>query len=256
MVTQATLRQAANAIHAMFDADGWMFRTEEKVSEITADIANKTPDLATGGFCKTSTNEVFRTVAGQGCNEKFSGIGKFYGVTFTPAQLVQMRDEHEDRKGQLYYAKKLPMMPGVRKTLRALAHDGFVMSAVSSNPSARTALGIDKMKLSAHFNARIYGPDNVGGLKKPDPASLLLAMEKSGIPAKRTVMSGDTLPDIISGTRAGVQVVGFVDPLFGADNGPVAKAKIEEFKDNGAHYVVRDFRQMRPILRAMALKIA
>ncbi|MBW7910249.1 MAG: HAD family phosphatase [Alphaproteobacteria bacterium] len=177
--------------HVIFDLDGTIFDTEFEVSKITA-------ELAADRGCAMTAEDVFRQFAGLGCEDKFAGIAHAAGMCFTSAEITELTLLHEDRKQQIYYREHLPVVAGVPDVLKALSAAGDILSIGSSNPSARSRLGLQKENLLDHFGSRIYGPDLVDGRKKPDPAIFLLAMRANGSSTTNTIVIEDTEPGLLS----------------------------------------------------------
>lgn len=221
--------------HIVFDLDGTIFDTEFEVSRITA-------ELAADRGCAMAADDVFCQFAGLGCEDKFSGIAHAAGMCFTSAELTQLTLLHEDRKQQIYYRARLPVVPGVPEVLNALSAAGDILSIGSSNPTARSRLGLEKEGLLDHFGSRIYGPDLVDGRKKPDPAIFLLAMRANGSSTTNTIVIEDTEPGIVAGRSAGAFVIAYLDPRFG--QGAAAMEKEKSMRMAGADAVVRDFRDV------------
>lgn len=221
--------------HVIFDLDGTIFDTEFEVSRITA-------ELAADRGCAMSPQDVFQQFAGLGCEDKFAGIAHAAGMCFTPAEIIELTLAHEDRKQQIYYREHLPIVPGVPEVLQVLSAAGDILSIGSSNPTARSRLGLEKEGLIDHFGSRLYGPDLVDGRKKPDPAIFLHAMRANGSSTQNTIVIEDTEPGIVAGRTAGAFVIAYLDPRFG--NGTVAVEKEKSMHLAGADVVVRDFREV------------
>uniref|UniRef100_A0A0B7KFA2 FCP1 homology domain-containing protein n=1 Tax=Bionectria ochroleuca TaxID=29856 RepID=A0A0B7KFA2_BIOOC len=79
---------------------------------------------------------------------------------------------------------------------------------------------------------------------KPDPAIYLHALKKLGRAAGETVAIEDSKSGTLSGTRAGIKVVGYVGPY--ADD---KKAEMEQvLRDAGAVIVMRDWSEFPSVL--------
>lgn len=94
--------------------------------------------------------------------------------------------------------------PGVVEGLERLRAAGVPMAVVSNKPEEPTlhivrALGLER------FFGLVLGGDSLP-TKKPDPAGVLLAAERLGVPALRCLMVGDSEPDVGAGHNAGMQV--------------------------------------------------
>lgn len=233
--------------HVIFDLDGTIFDTEFEVSRITA-------ELAADRGCALSPEDVFCQFAGLGCEDKFAGIAHAAGMCFTSAEITDLTLAHEDLKQQIYYRDRLPVVPGVPEVLQALSAAGDILSIGSSNPTARSRLGLEKEGLIDYFGSRLYGPDLVDGRKKPDPAIFLHAMRANGSSTQNTVVIEDTEPGIVAGRAAGAFVIAYLDPRFG--DGTMAFEKEASMRMAGADAVVRHFRDVLNLIPSCAPSVA
>lgn len=93
------------------------------------------------------------------------------------------------------------LYPGVLETLehfRDKAH-----AVVSNKPEDFSRLIIDRLGLGRHIRV-VVGGGSATALK-PDPAPVLLALERLGVDAAGAVMVGDGLTDLEAGRRAGLR---------------------------------------------------
>jgi phosphoglycolate phosphatase-like HAD superfamily hydrolase len=60
------------------------------------------------------------------------------------------------------------------------------------------------LEINEYFDA-VFGPDDVGGVAKPNPTMVLRALEKLGVPKDQALYVGDMLVDIETGRRAGIE---------------------------------------------------
>jgi len=97
------------------------------------------------------------------------------------------------------------LLPGVSETLRAL-HDRGVLLAICSNKAVVfTRELVSALGIGPWFSA-ILGPDDVAGRPKPDPAMLIEAIQRLGVPREQTVYVGDMAVDVHAGKAAGLEV--------------------------------------------------
>ena len=107
-----------------------------------------------------------------------------------------------------YYAEHLldhtVLYPGVREALQffRLRHQAVVTN--KPNPYSRQIL--EALGIAGYFFEIIAGDSEYA--KKPDPESLLAIMSRQGVPAKETVLIGDSAIDVETGARAGVFTIG------------------------------------------------
>lgn len=101
--------------------------------------------------------------------------------------------------------------PGIKETLASLALR-YHLFLLSNKPHRATVNEAVKHGLEIYFE-EVWGAGALPTLK-PDPAGILLAMKRSGLPRERTVMIGDMVTDIRTGINAGVKTC-FVTWGFG-----------------------------------------
>jgi len=95
-----------------------------------------------------------------------------------------------------------PPFPGVTSILTAISNSGFPLAVITS----QAGLEMDLVKTSYEFSSLIdfwISSDDVHK-PKPDPESILVALDFFGIPASKTLFVGDSGYDIEAGRNAGV----------------------------------------------------
>ncbi len=95
------------------------------------------------------------------------------------------------------------LLPGVADGLAALQKAGVKLGVCSNKPSYFTRALVDILELTPYFGV-VYGPDEAGAAK-PDPAMVLQALDKLGVPKEEALYVGDMEVDIETGRRAGVE---------------------------------------------------
>jgi pyrophosphatase PpaX len=101
------------------------------------------------------------------------------------------------------------------RVLRALRDAGLRLAAITSR-SARTSLRTLELAGLAVYLDLVLSAEDVTAIK-PDPAPLLLALERLGVPPGAALMVGDTDADILAGRAAGVRTVGVTYGFHGRD---------------------------------------
>ncbi len=96
------------------------------------------------------------------------------------------------------------LYPGVRETLDAI--QGAKMGLISNKQEELCRRVLAAFGLTDRFCV-VLGGDSLPQ-RKPDPAPLLHAMSRCGIPPAETVMVGDSVADILAGKAAGVSTCG------------------------------------------------
>jgi phosphoglycolate phosphatase len=137
--------------------------------------------------------------------------------------------------------------PGVRETLKALAAAGIRMGLCTNKP-ARVVTGLLPALNLAHCFGVVCGGDTLT-TRKPDPAPLLWALDRLGLPAieapARAVMVGDGRNDVLAARAAGVPVVAV---SYGYSRVPAAEL--------GADLVINHFSQLPAALKRLLLPVS
>jgi 2-phosphoglycolate phosphatase len=96
------------------------------------------------------------------------------------------------------------LLPGVAAGLAALKAAGVKLGVCSNKPAYFTRSLLEMLGINEYFEA-VFGPDDVGGVAKPDPTMVLKALEKLGVPKEQALYVGDMSVDIETGRRAGIE---------------------------------------------------
>lgn len=128
------------------------------------------------------------------------------GLDVTPEhpEYNALRDEFLD-----IYANNLcretRLFPGMAELLDELEHRAVLWGVVTNKAERFTFPLLELLDMRSRA-ACIIGGDTTGRLK-PDPASLLAASERIGIPPQRCIYLGDDRRDMEAGRAAGMTVV-------------------------------------------------
>lgn len=96
------------------------------------------------------------------------------------------------------------LMPGVAETLPLLQQHGVAMAVCSNKSVMFSQQIVGALGLTPYFQA-VLGPEDVG-IPKPDPAMLLEACRRLGIPKEETLYIGDMAVDVHTARAAGIPV--------------------------------------------------
>jgi pyrophosphatase PpaX len=105
--------------------------------------------------------------------------------------------------------------PETLMVLRTLRDAGLRLAAITSRSRRTSVHTIEQAGLAAYLDL-ILSFEDVTAIK-PDPAPLLLALERLGVPPAAALMVGDTDADILAGRAAGVRTVGVTYGFHGTD---------------------------------------
>ena len=124
---------------------------------------------------------------------------------------------------------KLHAFPGARELVRRMLDEGFKVLVASS----AQAKELEPLLKIAHVDDLIEHRTSSDDAEKskPDPDIVLAAVEKTGLPASRVVMLGDTPYDVEAATRAGVAVIAVRSGGWGADDLKGAIAVYDDVAD-------------------------
>jgi len=95
--------------------------------------------------------------------------------------------------------------PGLLETLVRLQDQGFRMAIVTNKASRFVRPHLDKAGILKFFDAIVGGDD--AHAKKPDPAPIVMAAQRLGVPVSRMLMVGDSINDAQAARAAGCPVV-------------------------------------------------
>lgn len=106
------------------------------------------------------------------------------------------------------------LFPGMDALLDRLDDAGFAWGVITNKPERMTEPLMAALDMDTRAACMISG--DTLALRKPDPAPLLLASERTGTPPDRSVYIGDAARDIQAGRAAGMLTVaagyGYVTP--------------------------------------------
>jgi phosphoglycolate phosphatase len=128
----------------------------------------------------------------------------FHGVRMAETDVNRMQARflayYEDHLAD----RSLPF-PGAAEALDALAAQGARLVVVTNKFERLSAKLLAALGLADRF-AVVAGPDTFG-VRKPDPAHLLRAVERAGGNASATVMVGDSVVDVATARAAKVPAI-------------------------------------------------
>ena len=115
-------------------------------------------------------------------------------------------------------ADRSEIFPGVVALLTRLADSGIKAGVCTNKPEGLSRQLLDALDLSRLVGA-IIGPDTIG-IGKPDAAPYLETVKRLGVPAKNSILVGDSETDILTARAANVPVIAVT---FGYTPKPVAE---------------------------------
>lgn len=115
-------------------------------------------------------------------------------------------------------ADRSEIFPGAVALLTRLADSGIKAGVCTNKPEGLSRQLLDALDLSRLLGA-IIGPDTIG-IGKPDAAPYLETVKRLGVPAKNSILVGDSETDILTARAAQVPVIAVT---FGYTPKPVAE---------------------------------
>lgn len=113
-----------------------------------------------------------------------------------------------DRK-EVYFREEVGSgvreLPGVRRLLEELRDAGYAQAIGSSAPPENVRLILDMLDLRQFFAATVTGGDISQG--KPSPEVFLVAAQRLGVPAKRSVVIEDAVAGVEAARAGGMAVI-------------------------------------------------
>ena len=143
------------------------------------------------------------------------------------------RSYHRDNFGP-----RITLFPGVKELLKELKSRGLKVGLATSRLYATTIEGIEKYGLTDIFDYVLTANDT--DKHKPDPAPLLMTLEKLGSSREESLMVGDTIFDFECARNAGVKFV-----LVGW-NASFPKELLES--PDGPEFVIKEAKELLTLL--------
>ena len=123
------------------------------------------------------------------------------------------------RRGEIFRERHLPHLsafPRVRDLVRQFTTDGYTVVVASSAQSDELSHLLEIAGVSDLIAATSSSSE--ASRSKPDPDIVQAALQRSGAPAQRAIMLGDTPYDVEAALRAGIAIVGVESGGWGAED--------------------------------------
>ncbi|KAI3400996.1 hypothetical protein diail_701 [Diaporthe ilicicola] len=231
----------------LFDCDNTLVLSEELAFEGCADLINK--------ICKERNIKIEKPFTGETLITEFVGQN-FRGMLTTLQKQNNFEIPPEDMEKYVVaeedvviakLKEALKPCPGVDAELEKLAASGkYHLAVVSSSALRRVKASIEKVGQDKYFGNDVFSAATSLPVptSKPDPAIYLHALKTLGKKAEESVAVEDSKSGTLSGTRAGIKVIGYVGPY--ADD---KKAEMEKvLRDAGAVVVMKEWSEFPAML--------
>jgi HAD superfamily hydrolase (TIGR01509 family) len=222
----------------LFDCDNTLVLSEELAFEACAGLINE--------ICESRNVELrftgetlIKEFVGQNFRGMLTSLQKIHGIAISPEELETYVTREEDAVIAKLKASLVPCV-GVDEQLEKLAASGkYKMAVVSSSALRRVKASVDKVGQDKYFGNDIFSAATSleKPTSKPDPAVYLHALKVLGKTAEESVAIEDSKSGTLSGTRAGIKVVGYVGPY--AEDKQAEMEKV--LREAGAVVVMKDW---------------
>lgn len=222
----------------LFDCDNTLVLSEELAFEACAELINDI--CAERGIAKRFTGEsLIKEFIGQNFRGMLTTLQREHAIEIAPADLERYVRMEEDAVIAKLRAVLRPCF-GVDEQLNRLAATGrYQLAVVSSSALRRVRASVEKVGQDHFFLGDVIFSAATSldpPASKPDPAIYQHALEKLGKKAAECVAIEDSKSGTLSGTRAGIKVVGYVGPY------PDKKPEMEKvLRDAGAVIIMKDW---------------
>lgn len=126
------------------------------------------------------------------------------------------RESYDEADRTLDITAGLHLFPGVAETLAILRQSGFLLFVATSDSHDRAERMLTHLGLTQYLTA-IVGADDVSRTK-PDPETLMLCAEKSGLSPSEFATVGDGPQDALMGRSVGAKTIGVLTGVGSYDD--------------------------------------
>lgn len=222
----------------LFDCDNTLVLSEELAFEACAGLINEICEKRNVEL-RFSGETLIKEFVGQNFRGMLTTLKTQHGLDISPDELETYVTREEDAVIAKLKESLVPC-PGVDEQLEKLQASGkYHLAVVSSSALRRVKASVDKVGQDKYFGNDIFSAATSleKPTSKPDPAIYLHALKTLGKKAEESVAIEDSKSGTLSGTRAGIKVVGYVGP-YAEDK----KAEMEQvLRDAGAVVIMRDW---------------
>ncbi len=179
----------------LFDLDGTLINSLEDLAESANEALKK------HGF-KTHSTDSYKKFVGNGVRNLIKNAAPDEAEDSVVDNILEDYRIIYNKN----YVNKTRAYDGIHEMLDYLKKAGIKMGVCSNKPHKPTNEIVEKLLGIEYFDV-VFG-EREGIPRKPDPASLIEAAEKLGVPPSQTIYVGDSGGDMESANRAGMLAVG------------------------------------------------
>lgn len=234
----------------LFDCDNTLVLSEELAFEACADLINQINEER-GVDLRFNGETLIKEFVGQNFRGMLTSLQERHGLQISDADMEKYVTKEEDAVIAKLRASLRPC-PGVDAQLEQLAASKkYLMAVVSSSALRRVKASIEKVGQDKYFPGDVVFSAATSLPKptsKPDPAIYLHALKTLGRTAEQSVAIEDSKSGTLSGTRAGIKVIGYVGPYEDARKPEMEKILAEA----GAVVIMRDWAEFPAALEKIS----
>lgn len=187
-----------------------------------------------------------------------------HGRPFTEDDVAAMHDIFADKLLGILHEFASPK-PYVNETVAALRDAGYKIGSTTGYTDKMMSIVAPEAAGQGYAPDCWFSPDATGGKGRPFPYMIFKNLETLGVSSVRAAVKvGDTASDIREGVNAGVWTVGVLEGSSAAgvteaefqamdqaaQDAVLAKAEAL-YRENGADFVIRDFRELPALLEKL-----
>ena len=233
----------------LFDCDNTLVLSEELAFEACADLINTICEER-GLDLRFTGPSLIKEFVGQNFRGMLTSLQERYGIEISPEDLEAYVRQEEDAVIAKLRRSARPCV-GVDEQLERLSASGkYLLAVVSSSALRRVRASIEKVSQDKFFPGDVVFSAATSLPKptsKPDPAIYTFALEKLGKTAEETIAIEDSKSGTLSGTRAGIKVVGYVGPY----EDDKKEEMVQVLKDAGAVVIMHDWSEFPGVLEKL-----
>ena len=191
---------------------------------------------------------MIKEFVGQNFRGMLTSLQKMHNIEINPEDMESYVTREEDAVIAKLKASLRPCEGVDEQLVKLAASDKYKLAVVSSSALRRVKASIEKVDQDKYFpGGAVYSAATSlpKPTSKPDPAIYLHALKDLGKTAEESVAIEDSKSGTLSGTRAGIKVIGYVGPY--ADD---KKAEMEKvLRDAGAVIVMQHWSEFPAALQ-------
>lgn len=202
----------------LFDMDGVLIDSQPMHYEADVDTL--------AHFGVTVTEKDVEKYAGTTNMDRYTRFKADYGMDASVEDMVAFR---EMRIMDIIHSRTVHPIEGIPELLKDIRSYGLKTAVASSSSYDLIFAVLDKLNIREFFDQVISGEDLENS--KPAPDIFLKAAGQLESAPEECVVIEDSANGVLAGVRAGMKVVGYVNPSSGVQDLSPAAVVIQSFKD-------------------------